>query len=199
MTGTAGFDRVGHDGRHVDRLFLEPDLAAGDSGNLEQVIDQVSHLANLVVDHVAGPAQVGVVRAALLHDLDGVADRGQGVAQLVAQHGQELVLARVCLGQLARLRLAVPQGRLRPLSLGDFPLVVLDIAGCRRPHEERLQSQRRGPARNRRQQRHSTRAIDLSLTDRAGKLRQAAEDQKCAQQPNAPSRGNRAIRAPLRY
>ncbi len=30
-----------------------------------------------------------------LHDLDGVADRGQGIAQLVGEHGQELVLALV--------------------------------------------------------------------------------------------------------
>ena len=39
MTGTARFDREGHDRRHVDGLFLEPDLAAGYSGNLEQVVD----------------------------------------------------------------------------------------------------------------------------------------------------------------
>ena len=59
---TARFGREGHDRRDVDGLFLKPDLAAGDSRDLEQVVDQLSHLPDLVVDDVAGPAQVGVVR-----------------------------------------------------------------------------------------------------------------------------------------
>ena len=125
---TARFDREGHDGRDVDGLFLKPDLAAGYPGNLQQVVDQLGHLAHLVVDDVAGPAQVGVVRTELLHDLDGIADRGQRVAQLVTQHRQKLVLARVGLGQLPRRRLAVEKGGLRPLPLGDLPLIILDVA-----------------------------------------------------------------------
>src|SRR5208282_2569328 len=54
-----------------------------------------------MVDHVAGPAEGMVVRTALLHDLDGIANWCQGVAQLVSQHRQKLVLAGVGLGQLA--------------------------------------------------------------------------------------------------
>src|SRR5208337_4913044 len=53
-----------------------------------------------MVDYVAGPAEGRVVGTALLHDLDGIANWSQGIAQLVSQHRQKLVLAGVGLGQL---------------------------------------------------------------------------------------------------
>ena len=77
---SAGLHGEGHDRRDIHRLLLEPDLAAGDPGDLLQVVNQMAELAQLVVDHVAGPAEVGVIHAVALHDPQGVADRGQGIA-----------------------------------------------------------------------------------------------------------------------
>ena len=131
----AGLHRVGDDRGDVDRLLLQPDLAPGDARDLQQVVDELRHLPHLVVDHVAGPAERGVVRAALLHDLDGVADRGQGIAELVAEHRQELVLARVGLGELA----GVPA----ELVLQPLPLREVDAEG----HDRRARGRRAGSRR----------------------------------------------------
>ena len=122
---TARLDREGHDGRDVNRLLLEPDLAAGHPRDLLQVVNQLAELAQLVVDHVAGPAQVGVVHAALLHDPQGIADRGQGIAQLVTQYGQELVLAGIGLGELPDPGLAATEVVLEPPR----------VCGRARPHD----------------------------------------------------------------
>ena len=51
-----------------------------------------------------------------LSELDGVADGGERVAQLVGEHGQELVLAAVGLRQLGE---PSPELLLQPLPLGD--------------------------------------------------------------------------------
>ena len=85
----------------VDRLFAELDLAAGDPRDVEQVVDQADHLLHLAGDHVARPAEVSAVQSRLLKDLDGVADRGQGVAELVGEHRQEFVLPAVVLLDVA--------------------------------------------------------------------------------------------------
>ena len=73
-----------------------------------------------VITRLVGRAQLAVGRSRLLDDLDGVQDRRQRVAQLVGQHGQELVLAPV----------GVPQLLLGPLPLGDV------LAGA--DHADRL-------------------------------------------------------------
>ena len=56
--------------------------------------------------------------AAQPEQVHGVTDRRQRVAQLVAEHGQELVLAAVGLGQLLSVAF---QLLLQPLALGDVP------------------------------------------------------------------------------
>ena len=112
----AGLHGVGDDHGHIDHFLLEPDLAPGDPGDLQQIVHKLRQLLDLVVDHVASPAKGRVFRPALLHDLDGVADRGQGIAQLVAEHRQELVLAGVGLGQLAGVRAKLV---LQPLSFRE--------------------------------------------------------------------------------
>ncbi len=192
---TAGFDRVGHDGCDVDGLFLEPDLAAGDPGNLQQFVDQLGQLAHLVVDDIAGPAQVGIVRTALLHDLDGVADRGQRVAQLVAQHRQKLVLADIGLGQLPCLGLARSQRGFRPASLHDLAPMTLDVARIRHRRQQPHQGQRGRPACDRRQHRHRRRARGWRHHQSTCQLRKAAEDEQNTQRPDTAHEGYSATRS----
>ena len=55
------------------------------------------------------------VAVGLPHDLQSDADRRQGIAELVGEHGQELVLAPIGLGQ----------GRRPPLQLGDQPGAIV--------------------------------------------------------------------------
>ena len=50
---------------------------------------------DLVLDHLGRPLKAGPVGSFQLHDLDGVADRGQRIAELMGEHGEELVLALV--------------------------------------------------------------------------------------------------------
>ena len=92
---TAGFQGGLHHGGQLDPLLAEFQLVAGDARHVEQVFEQPGHELHLAVDHVPGPLQLRVGRALGLEDLHGVADRGQRVAQLVGQRGQELVLLAV--------------------------------------------------------------------------------------------------------
>ena len=55
---------------------------------------------------------MGAVEPLDLHDLHGVADRRQGIAKLVGEHGKELVLAQV----------GFFEGFLQALPLGDLAL-----------------------------------------------------------------------------
>ena len=107
--GPAGLDGQLDHRLQLDRLLLEHDLAAGDPRDVEQVVDHPRHLLDLVLDHLDRPLEVGAAQALDLHDLDGVADRGQGIAQLVGEHGEELVLAPV----------GLPEGLLHALAIVD--------------------------------------------------------------------------------
>ena len=78
------------DDRGIDRLLAQRNLVAADSRHIEQVVDQVSQILRLPVNDL----EQLVSRFAGRHLPQGncVANRGQRVAQLVGQHGQELVL-----------------------------------------------------------------------------------------------------------
>ena len=90
-----GLDDLGRrsdDRGEVDALAPELDLATADPRDVQQVIDQARELADLAIDDLARPV-MGLLGAWLRQELCGIGDRRQGVAQLVGQHGQELVLA----------------------------------------------------------------------------------------------------------
>ncbi len=74
-------------------------LASGDPRDVQKVVDQAGHVAHLTRGEVAGRFNRRGVGAGQANQLQGVADWGQGVAQLVGQHRQELVLAAVGLGK----------------------------------------------------------------------------------------------------
>ena len=83
------------------------------------VVEQIAHhpreLKNLPVDDFPGPRLQGGVLGGLFAELQGVPDRGQWVAQFMAENGQELILA---LGGFPQLLLRLfAQGDV--LGLGD--------------------------------------------------------------------------------
>ncbi len=85
-------DRPGHDRPDGDPFGTEPDAAPLDPREIEQVVDQHGQVRGLSVDDLERPVEHGFAPR-LAAEPDGVADRGQWVAQLVSQHGQELVRA----------------------------------------------------------------------------------------------------------
>ncbi len=88
---------------------LQRDLARGDARDVEQVVHQPREVLHLAAHHLARPlAHRAVVGHA--QDLDRVADRRQGIPQLVREHGEELVLATVGVAQLLEGRRAVALG-----------------------------------------------------------------------------------------
>jgi hypothetical protein len=69
-----------------------------------------------------GPRELAATWRRLTQDLEGESDQRQGVAQLMAEHGQELVLApvRIAQGLLDQsLRLPLPAIVLGALGVGD--------------------------------------------------------------------------------
>ena len=92
-------DGFRHHFRNFDELLLEFDLSSCDPGHVEEVVHQARQVADLALDDRALPLQS--TAATELHQLQGRQDRRQRIPQLVAQHGQELVLGPI--GGLRRL------------------------------------------------------------------------------------------------
>ena len=84
-------------------------LVAVDAGDVEQVVDQPHHVPELPLHHGPGLGDGVGVAGREPHHLQAVAERGQRVAQLVGQQGEELVLPPVLL----------PQGVLHPPPFRD--------------------------------------------------------------------------------
>src|SRR4029453_11579761 len=104
----AGFEGIANHGTQVYPLPAQLDLSTSDSGDFKQVVYQPYHLIHLAPQHVMTPAYRLLV-GAHAHNLECVADRGEGVPQLVGQGCQELVLPLI----------RFPQGVLGPLDVGD--------------------------------------------------------------------------------
>ena len=87
-------------GRQLQPLPAQTDLAPGDAGHVEQVFDQPGHVLDLPAHHAPRGLDRGGAGVVGLQQVRGVAQGGQRVAQLVGQQGQELVLAAIGRGQL---------------------------------------------------------------------------------------------------
>jgi hypothetical protein len=96
----AGLDGAGQHPARSTWLLFQFELAAADAGDVEQVVDQVHHVADLALHHLAHLGHRGRVVAGQAHHAQAAADRRQRIAQLVRQRGQELGLAAVGLGQV---------------------------------------------------------------------------------------------------
>ncbi len=106
----ADLDRVLDDLAGVGDLQAQVELAAGDAGEVEQVVDQPRLELDVAPDHVQRPAQRG--GDALIPGEPGGEEQhgGQRRAQLVAEGGEEVILRLVGgLGLGARLALAIEQ------------------------------------------------------------------------------------------
>ena len=96
--------RLGEDVADLHRLLAQLHLAAGDPRDVEQVVHQPDEVPGLALDHFLLAQDPAV--AAQLHQLERGEDRRERIAQLVAEHRQELVLGGA--GSL-RLLPRVPQ------------------------------------------------------------------------------------------
>ena len=87
-------------------LLVELDLPARDPGDVHEVVNQPHELLELTLDDL----QLLRVAEANAHQLDGHHDGRQGISQLMAEHGQELVLgAGGVLGRSLRVLGALEQ------------------------------------------------------------------------------------------
>ena len=114
-------DGVGDERLRRDQLAAEHDLAPGDPRDVEQVVDEPGHVPDLPAHELDRPVEVSLalvlLGVPLAEHLECVIDGGQGVAQLVGEHRQELVLLAVGPGEL-----------LGPLSQLAFqPPPLLDV------------------------------------------------------------------------
>ena len=98
-------ERAADDLAQVGRLLVQLDLAGGDARDVEQVVDQAREVPHLALDDVPLGRAGGAF--APRHQLERGDDRRQRVAQLVAEHGEELVL-----DPAGRLRLRQCRARL---------------------------------------------------------------------------------------
>ena len=122
----AGFDRALDHRPQRDPLFLQPDLAAADARDVQQVVDQPDHVHQLTLDDGARPLRRRAVAGVLLENLQAGADRRQRVAQLVRQGGEEFVLGTAGLEQGLLGRLALGDVDHRPRHPVRLAALVLD-------------------------------------------------------------------------
>jgi hypothetical protein len=99
----ARLDALADDLPEIEGTPLEGDLARHDPGYIEQVVDEAGEMLSLTADD--GPRPPLGLRSGIesIEHGGGVDDRGQGIAELVPQHGQEIVLGLArALGRGAR-------------------------------------------------------------------------------------------------
>nr|WP_229792281.1 hypothetical protein [Lysobacter bugurensis] len=94
------FHRGRDDGAHVDRRDVELDQAACHARHVEQVVHEGRDVADLAADDLARGAHARGILGNHAQQLRGGGDRRQRVAQFMAEHGEELVLALVGQAQL---------------------------------------------------------------------------------------------------
>jgi hypothetical protein len=107
--------RLGDDGLKLSRSWREIDPAERDARGLQQLVHAPRHVLDLPPDDV--PLVLEHLAPAQLHQLQGREDGRERIAQLVSQHGDELI--RPALG-IERGRLRAPQHLLGLPMLDQF-------------------------------------------------------------------------------
>ena len=177
---------------HLHALGAQRDLAAADARDVEQVVDQPRHVPDLAAQHRARARRYHRVVRPHLQELERGEHGRERVAQLVRQHGQELVLAPVRLLRLA-VQAGVVEGEARAPAevLGDRQ-VGRAVAPRGRGGHERDRPQR--PAA--RDEGYAHGEGGAQLVDQPGALRgwaEAAEQQ--VERLGAQARTGRLLRA----
>src|SRR5689334_15788149 len=83
----ACFDRMAQYVRDWHNFSDQLNLAAANSGQFEQIVDESVHVSNLPLHHLLQFLQVGIEGPMKPQQLDSVFQRRQGVAQLVRERG----------------------------------------------------------------------------------------------------------------
>jgi hypothetical protein len=141
-----GFERRGHHVLETHHFAPQLDAAVGDARHVEQVVDQVREMAGLAFQHLAGALHRGLVRWIAAQDVGYVTDGGERIAQLVREHGQELVLAPVVLQQRGGRSL----GRARALVRASDGGLQRVHDECREHGQQQKEGDVRGPLPRRR-------------------------------------------------
>ena len=81
--------------RQVDELAIEDDLSGIEAGDVEHVVDEVGEPVDLPIDHLARTLVHGGARRRHGEQRGRRLHGAERVAQLVSQHGEELVLGGV--------------------------------------------------------------------------------------------------------
>ena len=108
--GASGFHRQAAELAQVDRLRLQRDQPAGQPGDLEHVVDDPRQAVDLAVHHLVQLGDEPGIAQPAPQQVQAVADRRQGIAQLVAEQAEQLVLAARRVGHPQRFlaELALP-------------------------------------------------------------------------------------------
>ena len=94
MSGLTASTGMADDGGRVDDFPAELNLALGDAGNVQEVVDEVGEVRTCRA-MTSLPHSRSSVAARAGGDGDGVPDGGQWVPQFVGEHRQELVLVDI--------------------------------------------------------------------------------------------------------
>ncbi|MCY1204250.1 hypothetical protein D9M72_157740 [compost metagenome] len=95
------FDRGIERGAQLYQVLAQRDAALVEARDIEQLVDQPGQVVQLAPDDVARAEHVLARGRQLLQHVGGTAQRCERVAQLVGEHGQELVLALLLVAQRA--------------------------------------------------------------------------------------------------
>lgn len=105
VDGMGGLDGVVNAGRELHALTAELDRPPTDAAHVQQVVHEPHDLTDVPLHDHGRRADGLAIPVGQPQDLQRVADRGEGVAELVGQHRQELVLTAVAHGHVGRVSL----------------------------------------------------------------------------------------------
>ena len=114
-------ERALHQAGQLAHAALQLNLPGGDARDVQQVVHQAHHVPDLPLHHPSHPLHRVAAVAAEPNQLEAGADRRQRIAQLVRQHGQELVLPPVAFEQLLFAERSAASVNLRSLMSAAMP------------------------------------------------------------------------------
>jgi hypothetical protein len=79
--------------RQLQRAPIKDDLAGSHARHVDEIVDETGEMGVLAGDDLAGAARRLLRHPGVVEDVGGGGDGGQGIAQLVPEHGEQLVFA----------------------------------------------------------------------------------------------------------